>query len=202
MGLFGKIAKVALPVAAGALLGPGGAAAAGGVMSAVGQGKAAQQAAAGGGLQMDPATLAYLTGPVLNRVEAYGDQQYQGPPMRRVDMADLDPVFGSKARQNLQTYADANGGLYGDRNKKARDIGMKLFQEPNGLAMLDTGKTKYSADQYAHLLDAAQDGWSGMGLDDLYTTVGQSALGMSGGSQALTNAMQRLLKQYPMAGAK
>lgn len=44
---------------------------------------------------------------LLPRIKKYGDTPYQGLPFRRLNEADTDPNFGSKARQDLQAYYDA-----------------------------------------------------------------------------------------------
>lgn len=48
-----------------------------------------------------------MQGAVWDKVLAYLNGQYQGLPMRRLNAEDMDPVFGSRARQDYQNMIDA-----------------------------------------------------------------------------------------------
>jgi hypothetical protein len=55
------------------------------------------------GSGMNPAARQQMTD-LLERIRSYGKRPYQGVPRRGMTADDLDPVFGSKARQQLYDY--------------------------------------------------------------------------------------------------
>lgn len=48
----------------------------------------------------------YLLGDYFTRVQSYGETPYESLPKRRVNESDLDPIFGSKARRDMQNTKD------------------------------------------------------------------------------------------------
>lgn len=107
MGL-GSIVKGAISGFAGSGGNPLGAVlgAAGEVIGAVGKGKGAGPTQIQGFASLPSDIRDYLLKDILPRIKDYGASPYKGIPLRPLDESDLDPVFGSKARQSLQRYKD------------------------------------------------------------------------------------------------
>lgn len=100
MGLLSSIGKV-FSGGLGDVLG-----AAGEVAGALGKGKGSGPTQISGFASLPPDIRDYLTKDILPKIKNYGSSAYQGIPRRRLNASDLDPVFGSKARQDLQAYKD------------------------------------------------------------------------------------------------
>lgn len=80
---------------------------AGGVIAgALGEGQAArnpQSAAVQWGTGMQPEAKSQMEA-LLSRIQKYGSTGYQGIPRRGLTAEDTDPIFGSKARQQLYNF--------------------------------------------------------------------------------------------------
>ncbi len=48
----------------------------------------------------------YLLKDLFPQMQDYQKKPYEGIPLRRINESDADPVFGSKARQDIQAYRD------------------------------------------------------------------------------------------------
>jgi hypothetical protein len=74
------------------------------IATAFGEGKNSQQVSSvPWGAGMNQGAKAQLEA-LLPRIQAYGNKGYQGIPRRALNAEDYDPVFGSKARQQLYGY--------------------------------------------------------------------------------------------------
>ena len=77
------------------------------VAGAIGQGKNSQQALPQSGFGTRPkAVQDYMMEVLFPEIKKLQNTPYQGIPKRRITAEDLDPIFGSRARQDIQGYKD------------------------------------------------------------------------------------------------
>lgn len=89
---------------------------AGGILGGIGGSKGKGATTVEGFASLGKDQKAFAEGPLWDMVMNIFNRPYEGMPKRRLNAEDLDPVFGSKARQDLQGWNDARlaasqGGL-------------------------------------------------------------------------------------------
>lgn len=76
------------------------------ILGALGQGKN-KGAQAVSGYASNPSEIKdYMLDVLFPQMQDYQKQGYKGLPLRRINAEDQDPVFGSKARVDIQNYKD------------------------------------------------------------------------------------------------
>lgn len=62
----------------------------------------------------------YALGSIFPQIQAYNERGFQSYPVRRINEADKDPIFGSPARQDLQKYHDLKALAENTQNGQQR----------------------------------------------------------------------------------
>lgn len=201
MGIFSSIAK-----AAGGLVGlatgnPSALLSAGGqIAGALGQGKNPKAVATSKLDSLPPGVQQFIMGDVLPRMQERFDRGYEGIPLRPLNAEDLDPTFGSRARQDLQEYANKNGGLY--RDYTGKQDGQAIFdsRDFSSIGRINNDYDYTDAD-WNRLLDASAAGFNGARKDDLIKALGGASKGRAGDQARLVKMFNELIRQYPTGGA-
>ena len=187
---------------AGAATGNPWLAAAGQVIGGLGDSKGTKKAVPTTGIGVMPQQVQnLLLGDVFDQIKEIQDRPYKGVPLRRVNMDDLDPVFGSRARADIQNYADRNGGLY-DKRSSPIEAGKQIVanRDFSGIAGINPNYT-YSDADFNRLTDAFQNGFKPVRYDDFLKALGGASMGRATGSNQLVNLFNELVKKYPTQGA-
>lgn len=139
----------------------------GSLLGALGGGKQKAGAPAVSGYQSLPQEIKdYLLKDLFPQMKSYQSSGYQGIPLRRLNASDTDPVFGSKARQDIQAWRD-----------------YMLAQKPEAEADDSMDKEKELADMEARMLARqylqGQGGKKGYGwmVPELYDDAGLAGVG-------------------------
>lgn len=106
----------------------------GSLVGAVGAGKNSQQALPASGYKtLEKDQKDFASGDLWDAILKYFGQSYQGIPTRRINAEDTDPIFGSKARQDIQAYMDMKNVM---KNLPSANTAGDSAGAPNGFALL------------------------------------------------------------------
>lgn len=106
----------------------------GSLVGAVGAGKNSQQALPASGYKtLEKDQKDFASGDLWDAILKYFGQSYQGIPTRRINAEDTDPIFGSKARQDIQAYMDMKNVM---KNLPSSAAPADAAGAPNGFALL------------------------------------------------------------------
>lgn len=78
----------------------------GSILGGLGKGKGTGPTSLSGFASEPQPVQDLMNGPIFDKIKEILNTGYKGIPLRRINSSDLDPVFGSPARQDLQAYKD------------------------------------------------------------------------------------------------
>lgn len=80
------------------------------ILGGMGKGKGKGATSQSGFVTLPGEQKDFASGEVWDAIKKYFGTGYQGLPKRRINAEDTDPIFGSRARMDLQQYYDAMAG--------------------------------------------------------------------------------------------
>ena len=149
----------------GTILGVAGAA--GNLLGALGKGKGKGPTRVSGFASQPGEISDYALDELFPRIKAFGNKKYQGLPKRRVNAEDMDPLFGSKSRQDLQRYKDEmlalNAAPVSTPDESGSNMGLSNLGRIIAMQQMPDYWDDFSDDQYAAIGKAVQDGYQPRG---------------------------------------